>query len=202
MTRTTLSAAMSVDAKRVTIASITALAVGSTIKIDKEFMRVLAVPGVATDPIDVIRGVNGSAVEAHPVTAGVEFGLPSEFSPHVVAFNHERAVRSYSATGAIALPVEGQDMVAILNGTVALAMTLANPPVNSDGVILIVVGNGKAAHTVTYTAGWGNVGAAGDVATFDVGAQCALMFIAANGIWVALPSPVSGTLTALDVALA
>ena len=102
---------------------------------------------------------------------------------------------SYSATGAIALPLPGADAVAILNGTSALAMTLANPTKDMDGCVLYVVGNGKAAHTITYTAGLGNAGSGLDVGTFASGAQLCQSFIAANEIWCSLPSIFGGTQT-------
>ena len=81
-------------------------------------------------------------------------------------------------------------------------MTLANPSTAQDGDLLIVVGNGKAAHTITYTAGLGNGGSGLDVLTFDTNALCSTAFIACGGYWVPFPSPLSGTLTGCDVAVA
>lgn len=202
LTRTTLSAAASADAKQVTIASITALAVGNFIKIGSEIMRVTSVPTSASNPVGVFRGVQGTKVIAHPVTAGVAFGSPEDFAAPVGGVARRREIRSYTAAGAITLPTPGNDMVAILNGTTALAMTLANPGKDQDGDVLEIVGNGKAAHTITLTSGWGNAGSGADVGTFDTGGQCAMRFIAANEIWVPCPSPFSGTLTAFDVASA
>lgn len=201
MTRTTLSVACAAADKQVTLASISGLLVGSVLFIDGEYMRVTSVPSAATLPVGVFRGINATIVAAHPITAGVAFGTPDEFSPKV-DLARRREVRSYTAAGAIDLPTPGNDAVAILNGTTALAMTIANPGKNQDGDVLTVIGNGKAAHTITITAGWGNMGSAGDVGTFDTGAQCCMAFMAANEIWVPLPSPLSGTLTACDVASA
>jgi hypothetical protein len=65
----------------------------------------------------------------------------------------------------------------------------------------MIVGNGKAAHTVTYTAGLGNSGANYDVATFTTGGQNAMFLVAANAIWVPLSS-FTGTLTAMVPAIA
>ena len=67
---------------------------------------------------------------------------------------------------------------------------------------LNIVANGKAAHTVTYTAGLGDAGSGYDVGTFDGSGQCALLLVAANSSWVPASSPMSGTLTAIDVAIA
>lgn len=201
LTRTTLSAAVTVDDKEVTLASISTLAVGNLIQVNGEKMRVTSVPSSATYPVGVFRGVAGTKVVAHPVTSGVAFGLPDDFS-NVIGFERRREIKAYTAAGAIDLPTPGQDAMAILNGTSALAMTLADPGKAQDGDILTIVGNGKAAHTVTYTAGLGDGGAGLDVLTFDTNAQCAVQFVAANETWVPLPSPLSGTLTGCDVAVA
>jgi nitrogen fixation protein len=202
MTRTTLSAAVTADDKEITIASITALAAGNVIQVNGEKMRVLEVPTAATLPVKVFRGINGTKVVAHAITSGVAFGTPDEFAKPVFGYYREREVRAYTAAGAIALPTPGNDAVAILNGTAALAMTLANPGKDQDGDRLTVIGNGKAAHTVTYTAGLGNGGSGLDVLTFDTNAQCSVEFMAANEVWVPVPSPLSGVLTGADVAVA
>jgi len=210
LTRTTLASAVAVDDTSIVVASATGFAAGSVVKVDQEVMVVQQnyLTGVT---IPVRRGQGGTLGTTHASAAGVVVGSPSagdfvdpgpgmatNFQPAARA----RVITSYSAAGAITLPVPGSDAVAILNGTSALAMTIANPTTDNDGDILIIVGNGKAAHTITYTAGWGNAGSGADVGTFDTGGQCCMQLIAANAIWVPLPSPFSGTLTAFDVASA
>jgi hypothetical protein len=100
--------------------------------------------------------------------------------------------QSYSAAGAITLPTPGTNMVAVLNGTSVLAMTLANPSTAQDGDLLLIVANGKAAHTVTYTAGLGNGGAAFDVGTFSATLAMASLLVACGGFWVSV-GPTSAT---------
>ena len=97
-----------------------------------------------------------------------------------------RDIVSYSAAGAITLPRIGGDMVAILNGTALLAMTLAQPSVAQDGSRLLILGNGKAAHTVTLPAasGLGNVGATADVITFAAAQAQGIEVVACGGFWV------------------
>lgn len=200
LSRTTLSAAVALADKFITMTSITGLAVGQPIVIDAEEMRCISIGSSATDPVGVLRGVNGSGVAAHPITAGVVYGPPSDFpagshSP----IDRPRDIASYTAAGAVALPTPGHDACAILNSTVALAMTVANPSKANDGDILTIVGNGKAAHTVTYTAGLGAGGAALDVLTFAAGGQQSIQLIAANEVWVPLPSVLAGTLTNITI---
>jgi hypothetical protein len=210
LAKTTLASACAAGDYQIVVASATSVAAGRVIRIDNEIMKVRSdySSGVT---VSVVRGLNGSAVVAHPVTANVVHGLASDFSASgapgddsgvLYPARRVRQLASYSAAGAITLPTPGNDMVAIINGTNALAMTIANPGKDQDGDMLIVVGNGKAAHTITYTAGLGDGGSGLDVGTFDTGAQCAEQFIAANEIWVPLPSPRAGTLTGCDISYA
>lgn len=202
LTRTTMSAAIALADKFITIASITGLQVGMPIIVDGEEMRCLSLPasGAATDPVGVIRGVNGTNAVAHPITAGAVFGPAGDFAPGSHSpIDRPRDIQSYTAAGAIALPVPGHDVCAILNSTVALAMTLVDPGKANDGDVLTIVGNGKAAHTVTYTSGLGAGGANLDLLTFAAGGQQSIQLIAANSCWVPLPSVLAGTLTNITI---
>lgn len=205
---TTLSSAVSVTDNTIVVASATSVAAGRIVRVDGEFMKVFQTY-VSGTTVGVLRGQDGTVTAAHAASANVTHGLASDFAnppagvqasvtnPPSVAYT----TTSYSAAGAIAFGA-AQWTTAILNGTGALAMTLANPTKDQDGIILAIVGNGKAAHTVTYTAGLGNAGSSYDVGTFDGSGQCSMLLIAANAIWVPLPSPLSGTLTSIDVAIA
>lgn len=201
LVRTTLAGGLAVSDTEVLLTSIAGLQVSSQINVDNEVMRVLSVPASATLTVPVTRGLRGTAVAAHPSGATAVFGLPSEFnSAPRAAYSQRRDIISYSASGAITLPTPGRDMIAVLNGTTVRAMTLALPAKDNDGDVLIIVGGGKAAHTVTPAGGIG--GGALVAGTFDVLAQCSIQFIALNEVWVPMTSPWSGTLTAVDVAIA
>lgn len=213
LTRTTLASAVAAGDGTIIVASATSIAAGSIIKVGNETMKVRQdyVNGTHGVNVMVLRGLDGSKQRAHAITSGVvhsatasDFGGPPAQAGASVSGPIQRAriVDTYGAAGAIALPPPGQDAVAIINGTAALAMTLADPTKDNDGDILSIVGNGKAAHTVTYTAGLGDAGSGLDVMTFDGSGQCCLVLIAANESWVPYPSPLSGTLTAIDIAVA
>lgn len=194
---TTLSAAMGINDQTALLASLTGVAVGSWLQIDGEEMKVLSpLQTSATSPQAVLRGQNGTYNAAHPVSAQVkvlagptsvsagDFGSPLPATLGLatpVVKGVER--RSYSAAGAITLPAIGNDMIAELNGTTILAMTLANPSIGQDGSRLLISGNGKAAHTVTYTAGLGNVGATADVLTFKADQAQTVELVASGGFW-------------------
>lgn len=201
LTLTTLSGAVIVDQNTISVASATGFAAGSFIQIDQEILQVQK-GYVSGTSIPVIRGLDGTATQAHPTGAQVKVGLASDFlgpAPQVVTGTpigaYARTRISYTAAGAITLPLPGNDVDAVLNGTVALAMTLANPTIDMDGCRLCVVGNGKAAHTVTYTAGLGNVGAAADVITFKADQSQAVRLLACGGFWVTEGMTVAGAAT-------
>jgi len=208
-TTTTNSAAIGITDGVITVASATGFAAGGFVKVNGECMQVQKgyVSGTA---IPVMRGIEGTAALAHAITSNVTVGLASDFVPTGTAAGEavnyplirSRQTASYNAAGAIAHPVAGNDAVAILNGTVARAMTLAVPAKDQDGDILTIIGNGKAAHTVTVSGGLGLAGAGYTVATFIVGSQQSLQVMACNAAWVPLPGAMSGTLTNLLVALA
>lgn len=205
LTPTTLSSAVLVTDNSIVVASATGVSAGMFFILDQE-VGVVAKSYVSGTTIPAYRGQNGSVTAAHASGANVVFFLGSDESAQAAQTavqwpiaGRGRTVASYSAAGAIALPAPGSDAVAILNGTTALAMTLANPTKDMDGCVLTVVGNGKAAHTITYAAGLGNAGSGLDVGTFATGGQLSQAFIAANGIWCGYPSIFGGTQTANTV---
>jgi len=204
---TTLTAAVGVMDKVINVTSATGFAAGNIVKIDEEMFQVTKeyVSGLA---IPVLRGQDGSQQIGHPTATNVTVGLASDFaSPGpggpAVTYPSQRAriVRAYSAAGAITLPPGGQDMLAIINGTGALAMTLAVPTKDMDGCRITIVGNGKAAHTVTIASGLGNVGATADVVTFKADQAQGFEAIAMNGFWNGLGT-VGGAATIAGVGIA
>jgi len=205
LTTTTLSSAVAVTDNVIVVASATGAAAGTLVRVDQEIMQI-AKSYVSGTTIPVTRGQVGTVTAAHASSANATFFLASDESAQAAqtfvqwpVAGQARTLASYSAAGAIGLPAPGSDAVAVINGTSALAMTLANPTKDMDGSILYIVGNGKAAHTVTYTAGLGNGGATLDVLTFATGGQQCVSVIAANAIWVPLPSVLAGTLTNITV---
>lgn len=206
LSETTISAACAVDAKQIVVASATGFAAGNQVRIDGEIFQVTKGYVAGATIVPVLRGQSGTLATAHGVTARVVVGAASDFAqqtpsqalaPYVLA-GRARLVTSYGAAGAIDLPVAGADGLAIINGTNALAMTLAAPTKDLDGSILTIAGIGAAAHTVTFT---GLTGASLTVATFDATGKGNISVMAMDEIWVPYPSPLSGTLTTIDVAM-
>lgn len=203
---TTLSAACALKDKSVTVASATSVAAGRLLVVDGEVMKVTKGYVTASTTVPVLRGQNGTAQAAHVSGANATHGDASDFQAVATAVDSNypanyltKSVTSYSASGAISFGNAFLN-IAILNGTSALSMTLAVPTKDQDGTILIIVGNGIKNHVVTPAGGVG--GGALTTATFEAsGGRCSMSFIAANAIWVPLPSPMSGTLTSIDVAM-
>ena len=176
----------------ITVASATSLTAGRLIRIDGEYMEInQAYTGGVI--VGVLRGQEGSVTAAHQSGANVVTALASDLASAPSQVNEgvlypgqmSVTTTSYSAAGAIAFGLS-QWTIAIINGTAALAMTIANPTKDQDGCYLHIVANGKAAHTVTYTAGLGNGGANFDVGTFSGTLAMSSLLVAANGFWVSV----------------
>lgn len=198
LTTTTLSRAVGVSDNTIVVASATGFAAGNLVLIDQEVMLVIQTYTSGTT-IGVSRGQNGSVTEAHAASANVTTLLASDLTSQgaqtVVQWpvaGKARTVSSVSATATVA-GYPGGDAVYILNGTTAIPLTITAPTKDMDGSMLIVVGNGKAAHTVTVSGGIGAGGTTIDVGTFATGAQISMPFIACNGVWTPLEGIIGGT---------
>jgi hypothetical protein len=202
LTTTTLSSAVAVTDNAIVVASATGVAANMLILVDQEQMQVIQTYTSGTT-VPVVRGQGGTATAAHPKTANVTFFLASDESTQAPQTGTQwpvagrgRVVTSYTAAGAITLPPPGSDALAIINGTSALAMTVAAPTKDMDGCILTVAGNGAAAHTITFTGGLSGAGTSYDVITVNATAPIATSAIAVNGLWNSIvQTPMAGTVT-------
>lgn len=209
LVKTTASAAIAAGDNKITVASATGFVAGYIIKVDDEEMVVQSTYSSGTS-IPVLRGKNGSSQVAHPVTVNVVVGTAADWAnPNatvIVAYalsGRRRKIISYSASGAIDLPLAGEDVVAVLNGTSVLAMTVAVPGQDLDGSRLTVIANGAAAHTVTFTGGLGGAGTSYDVVTFNGTGPVAVEAMACNALWNAIVNvPMAGTVTAITATVA
>lgn len=83
---------------------------------------------------------------------------------------------------AVSAAITIQPGISFINGT-TLAMTLANPTVEQNGMVMIIMATNASAHTVTYTAGFDGGTTARDVATFGGAVGDNMVIIAFNGVW-------------------
>ncbi len=88
------------------------------------------------------------------------------------------SVENAAADGAIVSVAGGQ--VSITKATAA-ALTLANP--YADGLELTIISETAAAHTVTYTAGFGGGTTTRDVATFGGAISDNIVLVSRNSLW-------------------
>lgn len=199
LAETTLSSAVAALDKVINVASATSFAAGRFIRVDNEVMKVTQdyVSGTA---IPVLRGLQGSQSVAHPISARVVHGngddfpvAPGQAVPY--PFVPTRSRVSYSATGTLTLPVPGQDIDVVLNGT-AITLTIPVPTKELDGCRLRFINSSAAAHVLTFTGGLSAAGSSYDVITLNATGQVAVEVQAENEVWVALAAiPVAGTVT-------
>lgn len=202
LTTTTLASACAASDTSIVVTSATGFAARSYVLVDQEQMQIAGSYTSGTT-VPVRRGQGGTVAGAHVAGANAVMGTGSDFAavaPQVNAnfpiAGRARTLTSYSASGAIALPTPGNDAVAILNGTSVLAMTVAAPTKDMDGDILWIIGNGVAAHTITFTGGLSGAGTSYDVLTVNASAPIATGVIACNGLWMSwVQTPMAGTVT-------
>ncbi len=198
---TTLASAVAVDDAEIVVASAASVAAGRLVLIDQETMQVMQSYTSGTT-VGVLRGQGGSSTEAHKVTTQVRHGTAADWatpaSQEIVTYQSSRAViiTSISATSSLTLPKAGTDARVILNGTSVIALTIPVPTKDMDGTLLTIVGNGAAAHTLTFTGGLSGAGTSYDVVTTNATAPIALTAIACNGLWNSfVATPLAGTVT-------
>jgi hypothetical protein len=200
---TTLSSAATASDHSIVVASATSVAAGRRVKVDAEIMEVTKGYVTASTTVPVLRGREGSAAAAHPVTATVVHGLASDFSDapqaQVVTDGVIRPWRTESYTGAtntFSLPKSGENVHVILNGTTADTITFPVPTADMTGTRILVSSNGVAQHVLTFTGGLSGAGSSYDVITINATAPASFEFVAVNSLWHLLVQP-SGTLTAI-----
>lgn len=205
---TTLGAAMAAGDTKATVASATSVAAGRVVLVDGEYMVVRSSYVSGSTTVPVRRGQQGTAQVAHVSGAEFTHGATDDYANpppgSVVAIGPSTGVRrvSYSAAGAIALPaVPGEELFVTLNGTDALAMTLADPDEAINGAVLHLDANGAAAHTITSASGFGGAGSSYDVLTANGTGTIGFDARASGGLWV-LVGQVTGTLTNVAAAIA
>lgn len=199
---TTLSVACAQGDKFIVVASATSVAAGRFILCDQEVMQVTKDYTSGTT-VNVIRGLDGTAQVAHKITANVTHGVASDFSTPASqtlvtypAAGRNVSVISITATSSLTLPTGGSDLRVILNGTSVITLTVPVPTKDMDGTMLTIVGNGAAAHVLTFTGGLGGAGGSYDVITVNATAPIAFQAIAANGLWMGICGiPIAGTVT-------
>jgi hypothetical protein len=203
LARTTLSAAVAAGDQFIVVASATSVAAGSIIRVDDERMTVTKAYVLASTTVPVLRGQDGSSAVAHVASAGVVHGIPSDWGGQEVQTStnfpiagRPRRIVSVTASSTLTLPLPGEDLFVILNGTSVITLTVPVPTKDLDGCRLTICGNGAAAHALTFTGGLSGAGSNYDAITVNATAPIAVDAIACNSLWNAFSAiPIAGTVT-------
>jgi hypothetical protein len=209
LSNTTLSAAITPTSDSLVVGSASSVEAGRIILVDDEFMKVSKGYVASSTTVPVVRGLGGTVAGAHPASAKVthgdaaDFDLPGAQGVTTNQFQRVTRIVSYSAAGAITLPQQGEDVIAILNGTDALAMTIADPGRDIDGASLTILAAGAAAHTLTFASGLSGASTSYDVLTLNGTAIAGTKVYAVGGYWVCpAMTAMGGTLTNITASLA
>lgn len=207
---TTLAAALAATDETLTLASGTGVSDSRYIVMGGEVMQIIKGTTAATTTPRVKRALQGTAPDTGVVGTAVTIMDASD----MVDTTPQQAITfpalltttfdTYVAAGAISFGAARWTFAQIL-GTSAIAMTLANPTIDQNGYLISVITSAKSASTLTVASGVGGVGNAGasyDVLTFQNAGNLGITFVASNGFWVTLTPPITGTTTALSMAIA
>ncbi len=175
ITSTTLSAAATATDNVFQVTSATGFTVGYDVWVDDERCRVQVITGTQ---IKVRRGLSGGSVPcAHQSGSLVRVGAQSDF-----AVLPSPRVYTYSAAGAL---TRAPGLHKVIGGS-ALAMTLADPSADMEGVEMQIFSTTAYAHTVTYTAGFHANTTSSDVATFAATYGNGMTIKVIDGKWTCL----------------
>lgn len=210
LTRTTLASAVAVDDTSIVVASATGFAADRLVRVDQEWMVVQKNYSSGTT-IPVRRGQSGSKTTAHVTSAGVVVGTQADdwdnpgagVTVNSPIAGRARVITSITATSTLTHAPAGSDHFVILNGTSVITLTIPIPTTDMDGDELVIMGNGTAAHVLTFTGGVGGEGSSYDLLTFNSSGPVAARFVACNAVWLAYTQPAwTGTVTNLVAGIA
>jgi hypothetical protein len=149
------------------------------------------------------RGSDGEQAVPHDLAAPVVTSAsPGDF-PAIAANNFTTApiggvqAMTYGQNGAIALPADGNEMLATLNGPVALAMTLGAPSVGALASTIIITSGSAFAHTVSAPSLvlTGTTITPLSTITFPAFAAANVELVSQNGLWSVVGSNGAVTFT-------
>ena len=147
------------------------------------------------------RGFDGTAAVPHDISAPVvTSAAPGDFPSITPGFWNTIPLEmprelTYGQNGIIVAPVAPAGAVAILNGSVALVMTLAAPSLAATGVPLAILSQTAFSHTISAPGLLltGGAGAPFSNITFPAAIGAQVDLIAQNGFWSV--SSISGLIT-------
>lgn len=190
LTSTTLAAACTASAVKLTLTSTSGIAAGDFLQIDSEFMRVVSVPASGLVTVRA-RGDQGTHAVAHDILALVNASATAsdfpalavgQVSPNPPDDFEVLTLGQDTDFTASNLPVRNTEYI-IMKATAA-AITLDPANAASRPLTLKFVAGTAQAHTLTYTEGFLGDTTSSDVVTFGskVGANCSIT-LGKSGLW-------------------
>jgi hypothetical protein len=211
LANTTLAAAATATDKQFTVASATSLTAGLYGAVDGEVFQISKAYVVGSVTVPVLRAIEGTAQVAHVTGAQISFYVLAsdvplvgpQLSTYAPLAGRGRYPSSVTTSGAWTPRADNQDEYVEINGTSVVAITIVSPLRSQSGKLVTFVGNGIAAHTITYTTtGFGNVGTTADVVTFGANQMQSLQMIASGGFWVLVGPAATATANVSGPAIA
>lgn len=187
LTATTLAADADATTLRFAVTSSAGATVGGFMRVNKEFMRVVAIP--ASGFVDVrARGDRGGTAVAHDILSPVTFGLASEMAGLGVAQDvpppgPDVDIVGVGENGVIAVPKK--NTIFMLKKASALASTtFADPGADQDGLEVTFLNCTDAQHVITTVSVHDGTTGKHTTNTFAAYIGSSLTLVAAGGVWL------------------
>jgi hypothetical protein len=197
LTSTTITGDITATALKCVVTSATGFAAGQVAKIDGEYMLITKVTGTTISL--GMRGYNGTAAVAHDLLSTitttadnsdwtvVPTGASTDRPPYALD------VVSVGENGTIACPT--RDTVIMLTKATALASTtLGNPPLDRDGLRVMVTSATDAAHVITGVFADGTTGTH-TTATYAAFNGASMDLVAQQGTWNTTSTAINVTIS-------
>jgi len=183
MTVTSLNGAVASTDRYVRLASGTGAVIGDLIKVDSEFMQILAIK--ASPYFLVQRGVNGTTGLAHGTLATAIFGPTDDFGPtsplsmRNLGFGPDRTY-TYGTSGAL---LHKPGLHILKNPATDVSMTLTTPASHENGLRLVITSATAESVTLnlTHDVGIGGSITRDEIVFAAIGNTVTLQ--AVNGVW-------------------
>jgi len=175
LTRTTLAGAIGPTDIFCGVAAAAGFAVNDFLRLDDEFVLVQSILGTR---IGIERGQHGTIATGHALACPAVVGHPEDFPP-------VPEPRTYTY-GASANAIIAPGLHRLYGpGPAAITITLPDPTIGQDGIMMTFMCMDAVAHVVTNAAGSGfnAAGAGADVCTFGAVIGNNITIVADNGNW-------------------
>lgn len=188
LNQTTLAAACGASDLTLNLTSATGFVDGQYIRVDNEWMIQKGAP-ISTF-VAVVRGKEGSAVQAHGIAANVTTGVGTDFpanpigTPMTTPFQVPTEVFTFGVAGNIPLPLFIEEQICYLHTGTAGAFNIGAPTAPTaaiEGAMMTFIAQDAEAYVLTTTANGYN--GSTHIATFNGTAGSSFTIVAKGTQW-------------------